>query len=334
MLTLKQKFTKAEFQRRADLILGRLFREVAAFPDVGEAAKKARRAGTLADPFAFFTTYLPHYFSQEFAPFHQELVALLSPVSSEQGAVSSKSKGPRPTGKMTVPLTENRKQKTENQVLTPVVVAAPREFAKTTITSFGYVLHQICHSRRHFIIIASDTEDLASDLTGYIYLELLHNERLKCDFGELVRDHWAVDDFVTLTDVRLKARGRGQRLRGLKHKQHRPDLIILDDLENDQQARSPDLVKKLLSWITGAVYPAIEASGSLFWIGTILARKSALYTAIHSEEEPWKHWSRRVYRALNEEVQSSRFKVQGSETGNRKPSFIPLAGAAPGPQAH
>jgi len=163
------------------------------------------------------------------------------------------------------------------------------------------VLHQICHCRRHFIIIASDTEDLASDLTGYIYLELLHNERLKCDFGELVRDHWAVDDFVTLTDVRLKARGRGQRLRGLKHKQHRPDLIILDDVENDQQARSPELVKKLLSWITSAVYPAIEASGSLFWIGTILARKSALYTAIHSEEEPWRHWTRCLYRALSDE---------------------------------
>jgi len=110
-----------------------------------------------------------------------------------------------------------------------------------------------------------------------------------------------VDDFVTLTDVRLKARGRGQRLRGLKHKQHRPDLIILDDVENDQQARSPELVKKLLSWITSAVYPAIEASGSLFWIGTILARKSALYTAIHSEEEPWRHWTRRIYRALNED---------------------------------
>jgi len=31
-----------------------------------------------------------------------------------------------------------------------------------------------------------------------------------------------------------------------------------------------------------------------------LARKSALYTAIHSEEEPWKHWTRRIYRALNE----------------------------------
>jgi len=80
MLTLKQKFTKAEFQRRADEILGCLFREVNAFADVSEAAKKARRAQTLTDPFAFFTTYLPHYFSQEFASFYHELVALLDPV--------------------------------------------------------------------------------------------------------------------------------------------------------------------------------------------------------------------------------------------------------------
>jgi predicted phage terminase large subunit-like protein len=302
MLTLKQKLTKAEFKRRADEIIGQLFLEVNAFADVSDAAKKARRARTLADPFAFFTTYLPHYFSQDFAPFHHELVALLEgTVFRFPFSVSRESQNQSQRQK-TQNRAENGKRKTENLVLTPVVVAAPREFAKTTITSFGYVLHQICHGVRHFIIIASDTEDLASDLTGYLYLELLHNERLKSDFGELVRDHWAVDDFVTLTDVRLKARGRGQRLRGLKHKQHRPDLIILDDLENDQQARSSELVKKLLSWITGAVYPAIEASGSLFWIGTILARKSALYTAIHSEEEPWRHWTRRIYRALTEDV--------------------------------
>src|SRR5208337_5611140 len=77
MLTLKEKITKAEFKRRADEIIGQLFLEVNAFADVSESAKKARRARTLADPFAFFTTYLPHYFSQEFAPFHHELVALL-----------------------------------------------------------------------------------------------------------------------------------------------------------------------------------------------------------------------------------------------------------------
>jgi hypothetical protein len=53
-----------------------------------------------------------------------------------------------------------------------------------------------------------------------------------------VRDNWAVDDFVTLNDIRVKARGRGQRLRGLKHRQWRPDLVVLDDLENDKMVKT------------------------------------------------------------------------------------------------
>jgi len=97
----------------------------------------------------------------------------------------------------------------DGEVVTPMAVAAPREFAKTTVCAFGYVLHQICFRKRHFILIGSDTEDLASDLTGYIYLELLYNERLQQDFGELVKGNKPVDDFVTLNDIRVKARGRG-----------------------------------------------------------------------------------------------------------------------------
>ena len=50
-------------------------------------------------------------------------------------------------------------------------------------------------------------------------------------------------DFTTLNDIRVKARGRGQRLRGLKHKQWRPDLVILDDLENDVNVRNPEIVR-------------------------------------------------------------------------------------------
>jgi predicted phage terminase large subunit-like protein len=266
-LTLKKKYTKAEFRKQAADILLRLQTELSPFPDDLEA-RRERLNRSKDDAFYFFQTYLPHYFSTEFAPFHYKLVELLDQ---------------RPDAE---------------EVLIPVVVAAPREFAKTTITSFGYALHQICHNLRHFIIIGSDTEDLASDLTGYIYLELLYNERLRADFGELVRDNVAVDDFVTANDVRLKARGRGQRLRGLKHKQWRPDLVILDDLENDKNVKNPRLVKELLDWIKNTVYPGIDASGNLFIIGTILARRSALDIMLKGEEEPWQHWRRSLYRAI------------------------------------
>jgi predicted phage terminase large subunit-like protein len=187
------------------------------------------------------------------------------------------------------------------KVVTPIVAAAPREFAKSTVCSFGYVLHQICFGKRHFIIIGSDTEDLASDLTGYVYLELLYNERLHQDFGDLVKPNKAVNDFITRNDVRVKARGRGQRLRGLKHKQWRPDLVILDDLENDVNVRNPEIVKQIMDWVQSAVYPAIEARGSLLVIGTILRQRSALHLMLTNQEEPYCHFQRRLYRALNQD---------------------------------
>ena len=105
MLTLKQKLTKAEFQRRADEILGQLFREVNAFADVSESAKEARRSQSLADPFAFFTTYLPHYFSQEFAPFHHELVEMLE--QRPQGGKNVGAASRRPGRGNPAPTTDN-----------------------------------------------------------------------------------------------------------------------------------------------------------------------------------------------------------------------------------
>ena len=154
-MTLKTKLTKTEFRRKADEILMRLSLEVTPFWEDSPEKQEKRRQRAAADPLYFCRTYLPHYFSHAPAPFHYELVGFLEQRGEE--------------------------------VVTPVAVAAPREFAKTTVCAFGYVLHQICFRRRHFILIGSDSEDLASDLTGYLYLELLYNERLQQDFGELVQ---------------------------------------------------------------------------------------------------------------------------------------------------
>ena len=287
-MTLKKKMTRMEFRKRADDILMRLTLEVEPFwqDSAEKQAERLKRAA--ADPLYFCRNYLPHYFSHLPAPFHYELVRLLEwrPV-------------PVPPSDA-----EDRKPKPKNTVVVPAVVAAPREFAKTTVCTFGYVLHQICFRRRHFIIIGSDTEDLASDLTSYICLELLYNQRLIQDFGELVKPNRAVDDFVTANNIRLKARGRGQRLRGLKHKQWRPDLIILDDLENDINVRNPAIVQQILDWVKAAVYPSLDAGGSLLIIGTILRWRSALHLMLTSNEEPYCYFQRRIYRAVQEDGSS------------------------------
>jgi predicted phage terminase large subunit-like protein len=78
----------------------------------------------------------------------------------------------------------------------------------------------------------------------------------------------------------------------------------LDDLENDLNVRNPNIVRQILEWITSAVYPSMESSGSLLIIGTILRRGSALDVMLTSEEEPYCHFSRQIYRAITEEGKS------------------------------
>jgi predicted phage terminase large subunit-like protein len=293
VMTLKKKLTKTEFRQRSDEILMSLSLEVAPFWDDTEVKREQRLQKAAADPLFFCRTYLPHYFSHMPAFFHHELVKLLN----RRPGAGVRQETMEAAGE--APVLQAGGVKTA--VVVPVVAAAPREFAKTTVCTFGYVLHQICFGLRHFIIIGSDTEDLASDLTGYLYLELLYNERLHQDFGELVKANRAVNDFVTLNDIRVKARGRGQRLRGLKHKQWRPDLVILDDLENDANVRNPEIVQAILDWVKAAVYPSLDAGGNLLIIGTILRWKSALHLMLTSEEEPYCHFERRLYRAVQED---------------------------------
>ncbi|MCF8033866.1 MAG: phage terminase large subunit [Desulfarculaceae bacterium] len=219
----------------------------------------------------FCRAYLPHYFSHEFAPFHRELIKLLE---------------------------------MRGRAVVPVAVAAPRGFAKTTLVSFGYVLHQVSFGRRRFVVIGSDTADLAGDLTSYLRLELELNPRLAEDFGPVCRAEGPAGDFVVGGRIRILARGSGQRLRGVKHGRFRPDLVVLDDLENDKNVKNPRLVRDCLEWVSAAVYPAIDPAGSLFVIGTILARRSALAVMVNSPEEPWKRYTRRIYRALDDKGHS------------------------------
>lgn len=270
MAAAAKRLSATAYRLRAAEVVARLRNEVGAFgPDAPPQPERLARAA--ADPLYFCRMYLPHYFSHPFAPFHRELIELLTP---------------------------------RNRAVVPVVVAAPRGFAKTTLVSFGYVLHQVLLGQRRFVVIGSDTADLATDLTGYLRLELTHNQRLKQDFGPLTEAQGAEGDFIAGPQVRVLARGSGQRLRGLKHGRFRPDLVILDDLENDKNVKNPRLVKETLNWLNEAVYPALDPGGSLFIIGTVLAKRSALATLLSSPEEPYCRFTRRRYQALDQEGNS------------------------------
>jgi predicted phage terminase large subunit-like protein len=180
-------------------------------------------------------------------------------------------------------------------------VAAPREHAKSTIVSLIFPVYCICEKLRRFIVLISDSQPQARLLLGAVKAELEDNDKLRTDYGDLVPHgdgaKWAEEDIVTTTGIRVSARGAGQSLRGLRQRAARPDLVIVDDLENDEAVENPESRKKLMQWFKRAVLN-LGKSCQFLVIGTILHHDSLLANLL--KPDAFKRFVKQVYQAVDE----------------------------------
>ncbi len=176
-------------------------------------------------------------------------------------------------------------------------IAAPRGFGKSTDVSIAFPIWCIVNNFKHFIPIFSDAIELAETLVEAIKAELEENERLKQDFPEAtgIGKVWKIGEIVSKNNIKLKAYGSGKRVRGVKHGIYRPDLIIIDDLENDTNVRSRKQRDKLEEWLDEAVenLGSVDDSMDILYIGTILHRDSVL-----ARKLKLKFWHPVILRAL------------------------------------
>jgi predicted phage terminase large subunit-like protein len=214
------------------------------------AERRRRSAPAAAAGFEFFCrTYFPHYVSKPNSKLHDFLYAELPRVVLSD-------------------VSEND------------AIAAPRGEAKSTICSQLFHIYCIAFALKHYTLIIMDVYEQAAMMLEAVKAELEVNPRLATDFPEICGQGtaWREGVIVTRNGIKLQARGAGQRLRGLRHGPHRPDLVTLDDLENDDNSRSPEQRDKLESWIDKAVMALGAAGGKLdvLYVGTILHYDSVL----------------------------------------------------------
>ena len=85
----------------------------------------------------------------------------------------------------------------------------------------------------------------------------------------------------------LKGRGSGQSLRGTRIHGKRPNIVILDDIENDEKHSSKESRNKLKNWFYNVVIPSINPNKYEFiFIGTPIHEDSLLMNLVHSDT--WK----------------------------------------------
>lgn len=67
-----------------------------------------------------------------------------------------------------------------------------------------------------------------------------------------------------------------QTIRGMRHKQYRPDLIICDDIEDLASVKTKEGRDKVFDWITSEIIPAGDINTRLVFIGNLLHEDSFL----------------------------------------------------------
>lgn len=178
-------------------------------------------------------------------------------------------------------------------------IAAPRGHAKSTIVTQIGTLWCIVTGRKKYPLIVMDALDQALPMLEAIKAELCYNPRLLLDFPEATSQGrvWQVGVIVTTNDVKVEVFGSGKKIRGRRHGPHRPDLVIGDDLENDENVRSPEQRDKLMTWVLKSLLSLGPADDSLdvFIIGTILHYDSVLSRLINN-----KLWRGKKFKAVEQ----------------------------------
>ncbi len=180
-----------------------------------------------------------------------------------------------------------------------VVIAAPRGFAKSTAITLAYALTACLFRQRDFVVIVSDTWGQSVEFLRDLKAELNDNDELKAAFGILKFLKDSEDDvIVKLRDghkFRIVARGSEQKVRGLKWNNKRPNLIIGDDLEGDEQVESKNRRDKFFNWLMKALLPCGSDDCIFRFVGTVLHFDSALERLLNDP-----NWHSRRYRAHKE----------------------------------
>jgi predicted phage terminase large subunit-like protein len=133
---------------------------------------------------------------------------------------------------------------------------AYRGSAKTTTISRLGSIWLFCKGLKKYAILISSTIEVAKETVETIQLEFEENENLISDFEITQGSTWTKEDFIVKIGdliIKMKCAGAGKKIRGANFLGSRPDLIILDDIENDENVETKAQRDKLWRWFNKAV---------------------------------------------------------------------------------
>jgi predicted phage terminase large subunit-like protein len=259
------KLTEADLELAAERLQARFDEEVLASAGLLEQGfgRKARLFLANADFQFFCRFYLAHHFYRPLTAMHKEVCGDLEHLIDDPDVQKE-------------------------------AIAIFRGGGKTTIVSNAFPLWCLLFKKRRYIIIVQNSFEQAKRQLGTIKDELDFNERIKEDFGNEHGDTWAEAEIITNSHVLVQVIGAGSQIRGRKFGNARPDLIILDDMEDLESVQSEAQRSKQWQNLTQSIMPAGDPDRTkLLIVGNYLHYDCMLKKCVESPL-----FRSRLYRAV------------------------------------
>jgi len=204
-----------------------------------------RLAATYGSHYLFFHTYLSHYVKYPTAEFQRDIFRI-----------------------------------TEDESIKHAVIVAFRDSAKSTIVNLSYPIWSIIGKpQKKFVLILGQTQNQARRHLNNIKREFEGNAVLSRELGpfEEKDGEWgSVSLEIPKFGARITAASSEQSIRGIRHGEHRPDLIILDDVEDSNSAKTLEGRDKTYNWLMSEIIPAGDRDTKIMVIGNLLHEDSLL----------------------------------------------------------
>ena len=178
---------------------------------------------------------------------------------------------------------------------TKLNVLGPRGGAKSTIGTLAGPLKAAVEKTEPYIWIVSDTKHQAVAHLENIRSELTSNRLLAEAYPETTGRGpvWRAGRIVLRGGVVIEAFGTGQKIRGRRHREHRPSLIVCDDLQNDAHIVSASQRERARTWFHGTLLKAGDEQTNVVNLATALHREAL---AMEIGQTPG--WTSRTFKAI------------------------------------
>lgn len=201
--------------------------------------QRVRRMVTRKSHLIFFYIYFAHYVQHPIAEFQNEIFRL-----------------------------------TEDASIPLVCIVAFRGSGKSTLITLSYALWATLGvQQKKFVLIVCGTQGQAKNHMSNLKKEVESNKLLTKDLGPFheENDEWARSSIVfSNTGARIMVASVEQSIRGVRHRQNRPDLIILDDVEDSGSTKTLEGRDKTFNWYTQEIVPLGDSRTRIIIVGNLL----------------------------------------------------------------